>query len=159
MRVLIAFDKFRDALTARQAAEIAARALRSRHPDWRLDLCPLADGGEGFAEILTRAAAGELPRVRATAPRGDWLEAPVGWVNWKRIPAPARALLALEPEPRDDAHLAVIEMAAVSGLSLLEPALRDPWQATSRGTGQLIRAAAEMGAGVVLLGGGGSATH
>jgi glycerate kinase len=50
-------------------------------------------------------------------------------------------------------------MAAASGLALLAPEARDPWQATSQGTGQLIRAAAELGAGAVLLGVGGSATN
>ena len=58
MRVLLAFDKFKDALAARAACEAAAAALRQRHTDWSLDFCPLADGGEGFAEILTNSAGG-----------------------------------------------------------------------------------------------------
>ena len=57
MRVLVAFDKFKDALTARAACETAATALRAKHPGWELDLCPLTDGGEGFAEALTLATA------------------------------------------------------------------------------------------------------
>ena len=67
MRALLAFDKFKDALTARQACELAARALRDRHPDWQLDLCPLADGGEGFAEILTHAAGGHMLTAQVAA--------------------------------------------------------------------------------------------
>jgi glycerate 2-kinase len=46
MRVLIAFDKFKDALTAPAACEIARKMIAAQHPDWTLDLCPLADGGE-----------------------------------------------------------------------------------------------------------------
>jgi glycerate kinase len=161
MRVLVAFDKFKDALTARQTGEVVARVLRARHPEWTLDLCPLTDGGEGFAEILTRAAGGSLSPVRVAGPRGAWIEAPVGWVSWERVPAAARDLLDLGTAitARGDARLAVVEMAAASGLALLDPASRDPWRTTSRGTGQLIRAAAEMGASAVLLGIGGSATH
>ena len=71
MRVLIAFDKFKDALTAQQAGEVAARALRAKHPDWQLDLCPLTDGGEGFCDTLTRAAGGRLEHVEVSGPRGS----------------------------------------------------------------------------------------
>jgi hypothetical protein len=58
MRALLAFDKFKDSLTAQQACDLAADALRATHRDWTLDLCPLADGGEGFCEIHTAAAGG-----------------------------------------------------------------------------------------------------
>src|ERR1019366_9306231 len=66
MRVLLAFDKFKDSLTALAACDLAANALRARHPDWMLDLCPLADGGEGFCEILTAAAGGEIKPISVT---------------------------------------------------------------------------------------------
>ena len=65
MRVLLAFDKFKDSLTAREACETAARALRSRHPDWQLDLCPLADGGDGFVDVLSRSVGGSLQKFPA----------------------------------------------------------------------------------------------
>jgi len=158
MRVLVAFDKFKDSLTACQACDLASRALRGRHPDWQFDLCPLADGGEGFAEILTRAVGGQITEFPVTGPRGGRVEAPVGMVAISRIPPAARARLGLE-NPAADSRVAVLEMAAASGLALLARPQRDPWQATSLGTGQLIRAAAEMGAAAVLLGIGGSATH
>jgi glycerate kinase len=156
MRLLIAFDKFKDSLTALQACEIAARALRARHPDWELDLCPLADGGDGFVEILTWAAGGRCEYFPVTGPRGGQVEAPVGLVPAAKIPPAARALLGLGAP---DGTVAVVEMARASGLALLATADRDPWQATSYGTGQLIRLAAELGASLVLLGVGGSATH
>ena len=56
MRVLIAFDKFKDSMTAARACEIAARELRSLHRDWQIDVAPLSDGGDGFCEILGKAA-------------------------------------------------------------------------------------------------------
>lgn len=158
MRVLAAFDKFKDCLSAREACEIAARALRAARPDWQVDPCPLADGGEGFVEILTRAAGGRLVHLPVEGPRGGRVQAPVGLVPPERIPAGARPLLGLGG-PASERPLAILEMAAASGLALLPPEARDLWHATSLGTGQLIRAAAELEAGSILLGVGGSATN
>jgi glycerate kinase len=159
MRVLLAFDKFKDSLTAPAACAAAAAALREKHPDWSLDECPLADGGEGFAPILTRAAGG-VPLVHEVAgPRGRPVAAGFGLVPWQQIPPAAQALLNLPLDRREPANLAVIEMAAASGLALLPPELRDPWQTTSQGTGELIAEAARRGVAAVLLGVGGSATN
>ena len=159
MRVLLAVDKFKDSLAALAACEAAADSLRQRHPDWSLDLCPLADGGEGFAEILTRSAGGTLSTISVTGPRGSPVDASFGLVPWAQIPAAARRLLQLPAATPDDAEVAVIEMAAASGLALLPPDQRDPWQTTTLGTGQLIAAAAQAGASAILLGVGGSATN
>ncbi|MEO6873452.1 MAG: glycerate kinase [Opitutaceae bacterium] len=159
MRVLLAFDKFKDSLDARTAGDTTAAVLRSRHPDWSLDLCPLSDGGEGFAEILTAAAGGSLSTVSITGPRNAPLDAAFGLVPWSKIPPAARAQLSLPANLPADAEIAVIEMAAASGLALLPPDQRDPWQTTTLGTGQLIAAATQAGAAAILLGVGGSATH
>ncbi len=159
MRVLLAFDKFKNSLTAPQACEAAARALRESHPDWLLDHCPLADGGEGFAEILTLAASGALQHAIVAGPRDQPAAAHLGLVSANQIPATARALLTLPALP-DDALVAVVELAQASGLALLTPESRDPWQTATHGTGQLIRLAAEKyGAQAVVLGVGGSATN
>lgn len=160
MRVLIAFDKFKDSLRAREACEAAAHALRENHRDWSIDLCPLADGGEGFGEILTAAAGGQTITSTVTGPRGEPQQAAIGIVPLDQIPAAARTLVAPTAEAaRTRATVAVIEMASASGLALLEPARRDPWVATSFGTGELIRTAAELGVSAILLGVGGSATN
>jgi glycerate kinase len=159
MRVLIAFDKFKDSLTARQACELAARALRARHPDWELDLCPLTDGGEGFEEVLGAAVAGARMKLPVSGPLGSLVEAGHTLVSPEKIPPAALALLNLPRGAATGARIALIEMAAASGLALLPPEKRDPWRTTTHGTGQLIRAAAELGATAVVLGIGGSATH
>jgi glycerate 2-kinase len=156
MRALIAFDKFKDALTASEACEFAAQALRTRHPDWSLDKCPLADGGEGFAEILTQAAGGEMRRLPVMGPRGETINAAYGIVACEKIPESAVSLFGRK-NPRG--HIAVIEMAAASGLALLAEGDRDAWQTTTLGTGQLMRAAANSGVEAILLGVGGSATN
>lgn len=159
MRTLLAFDKFKDALTAPHACELTAEVLRRRHPDWPLDSCPLADGGEGFAEILTHAAGGRLITETVTGPRGAPVAAAFGLVRWDRIPTAARARLDLPADLPAHAEIAVIEMAAASGLALLPHDQRDPWHANSCGTGELMRAATARGAAAILLGVGGSATN
>lgn len=159
MRLLLAFDKFKDSLTAPAACEITAEALRCRHPEWKTDHCPLADGGEGFAAILTAAVGGALHPCTVTGPRGAPVATSFGLVPFGQIPAPARAQLRLPSTLGADAAIAVIEMASASGLALLPSDQRDPWQATTLGTGELIAAATAAGAAAILVGVGGSATH
>ncbi len=158
MRVLVAFDKFKDSLTAPDACAITATALRETHPDWQLDLCPLADGGEGFCSILTLAAGGEVVTANVTGPLGTPVAAQLGFVPLARIPAGARTLLALPADLPATAQVAVIEMASASGLALLQPHERDPWRTSTVGTGELLRLAVARGAAGLLLGVGGSAT-
>lgn len=155
-RVLVAFDKFKDALTASRATAITVRELRRAHPDWVIDAAPITDGGDGFATILTEGAAGELLSLPANGPRLEDIQAPVGIVEIGRLTADVRTLL---PELNAGAgQIAVIEMAAVNGLAQVPRDARDPWRTTSFGTGRLIRTAAELGVRAIVLGVGGSAT-
>lgn len=158
-RILVAFDKFKDALTAQAAGEAAAESLRALHPAWQVELAPLADGGEGFARILTGAAGGRLRSARVCGPRGIPLTAEFGLVPVGAIPSAARAQLRVASTAGADASVAVIEMALASGLALLPQIARDPWQTTTQGTGELMRVAIAEGAVALLLGVGGSATH
>jgi glycerate kinase len=155
MRVLIAFDKFKDALTAPQACEAAAGVLRMKHPDWTLDLCPLTDGGEGFAELLAGDGRGTIEDITVGGPRGGSFRAPLGTVPVARLPAAARSRLDLGGE----GVVAVAGMASASGLALLTPEKRNPWHATTTGTGQLLAAAIARSPAAILLGVGGSATN
>lgn len=43
MRTLIAFDKFKDSMTAKRACQIAREEISALH---FADACPLSDGGE-----------------------------------------------------------------------------------------------------------------
>lgn len=158
MHVLIAFDKFKDCLTAPEACRLTAEALRERQPAWTATACPLADGGEGFAEILTDAAGGEHVAVTVTGPRGAPVSARFGLVSVARVPLAARRSLGLEAPEQADRTIAVVDMASVSGLALLANADRDPWQTTTRGTGEVLRLAAARGVAAIVLGVGGSAT-
>jgi glycerate kinase len=141
--VLVAPDKFRGTVTAAEAAEAMARGAGSL--GWSVRQMPLADGGEGLLEALG-PRAGARRTVEVEGPLGRPVVA--GWVQSGRV--------------------AVVEMAQASGLLLAGGAAgNDPLRASTRGTGQLIVAAArsvaaEPSAGgepaTVVVGLGGSAT-
>ncbi|GAA2433622.1 glycerate kinase [Streptomyces macrosporus] len=135
--IAIAPSGFKESLSARAAAEAIATGARRVLPGASLDLIPLVDGGEGTAEELATASGGRLLPVRATGPVGT----------------PLTSHIALLPD-----GTAVVEMAAVAGLSLVPPALRDPGATTTYGVGQLIRAALDEGARRILVGCGDSGT-
>ena len=141
MRVLVAPDKFRGTLSARQAAEAVATGWRRARPGDELDLAPMADGGEGTMEALVDALKGEVVRTTVHGPRDDLIESAFGLAE----PASGR--------------MAIVEMATASGLELLAPARRDPLLTTTRGTGELIRAALDRSPARLIVGLGGSATN
>jgi len=99
---------------------------------------PVADGGDGAGELLGRLLGAGRVDAAATGPLGDAVTAPVYF--------------------NADKRLAIIEMATVAGLALLKPSAYDPLHATTRGVGELIRAALELGAKRLIIGIGGSAT-
>lgn len=156
-RILIAFDKFKHALEAAEACSLAAEILTQTHPGLNLDLCPLTDGGEGFAQILTRASGGQWTPQQVTGPRSTPVPAGIGWIHLETIPLPVRTRLAFPPGTAG--RIALIEMALASGLESLPPEQRNPGLTHSTGTGELIRTACEHGAAGILLGIGGSATN
>jgi glycerate kinase len=137
MRVLVAPDKFRGTLTARQAAEAIESGWLRERPGDALDLVPLADGGEGTLEALVPPDAGRRVRRRVTGPLGGMIEAEAGI--------------------RDG--IGVVEMARASGLDLVGTDHRDPVHATTRGTGELMAAVLAEGVSTLLVCLGGSATN
>ncbi|MBC2600373.1 glycerate kinase [Puniceicoccus vermicola] len=155
MNILLAFDKFKGALTAGEACRIAADAVQSECPEISISEAPLTDGGEGFCPILTEARNGALEEYAVADPLGRPLRAPIGWVDAEELPLEARARIGCVEGQR----VAIIEMASASGLPILSMEERDPWKTTSRGTGELIQKAVEEGADLILLGVGGSATN
>jgi glycerate 2-kinase len=158
MHLLLALDKFKNALCAIRACEAVAEIWKKEYPNSQVDLCPLTDGGDGFVSILSRASGGRMEKVMVVGPRHQPTCAEIGWVQWAQVPVEARARLAGLSMSETD-RVALVEMASASGLSLLQENERDPWQADSRGTGQLLQKAAAQGAKAILLGLGGSATN
>jgi glycerate 2-kinase len=154
MRYLVAFDKFKDCMSAERACEVALRAILRVRPSAEVDAVLLTDGGEGFCGILTGAAGGRIESVEVTGPRGERREASVGFVNTEKLNADVLQMLGAEKA----GEIAVIETAQASGLWCVPEAMRDPWTATSRGTGEMIAYAARHGAKAIVIGIGGSAT-
>lgn len=156
MRVLLAFDKFKDAIGAEEACRLAAQAFNQAHPDVVLDFCPLTDGGEGFAGILTRSLQGEFVRQNVSGPLGRMVEGEFGLVPFHRLAPEVRRHLGMLDH--QEGVLGVVDMASASGLARIPKKYRNPWKTSSRGTGELCLAAAQRGADLLLLGIGGSGT-
>ncbi len=155
MKVLIAFDKFKDSMSAQTACAVAAQAVRAKYPNARIVEAPLTDGGEGFCDILTRSYGGELSRHKVKGPHFQEVDALLGYVPLESLPGEIRTFLSVPELGR----LAIVEMAQASGLESVPRDKRDPWVASTFGTGELLRIAATEGASAILLGIGGSATN
>jgi glycerate kinase len=139
MRIVIAPDKFKDCLSAADAAQAIANGLRHVDETIELELCAMADGGEGTVAALVAATGGKTVTCQVSGPLPRMkVHAPIGIFG--------------------DGFTAVIEMASASGLYLLKPDQRDPMRTTSYGTGELLREAQRLGVKKIILGIGGSAT-
>lgn len=138
-RIVIAPDSFKGSLDAPEVAVAMAEGVKRVFPDAEVTLLPMADGGEGIVDALVAATGGERQNVRVTGPLGEPVEAFYGMLG--------------------DGRTAVVEMAAASGLPLVPRGRRNPLATTTRGTGELLRAAANGGARRVIVGIGGSATN
>ena len=138
-RVIVAPQSFKGSADAVAVASAIARGVRRAWPDAFVEEMPLADGGEGTVRALVRATKGSLRVTRVHDPLGREIDAEWGVLG--------------------DGVTAVVEMAAASGLPLLAVSERDPRIASTRGTGELILAAATSGADRIVIGIGGSATN
>ncbi|MCC5833205.1 MAG: glycerate kinase [Opitutales bacterium] len=153
-KALLAFDKFKDALDALGACETVSAVIREHSPDTEIRRMPLSDGGEGFAQILTAAAGGELKELKVAGPRLKPVQAQYGWVQIEKLPSQVADILQIPAQGR----LAVIEMAQAAGIESLHASERDPWHTSSFGVGEMMADAVASGADAILLGIGGSAT-
>ena len=138
-RVVIAPQSFKGSADAVAVASAIARGVRRVWPRAECAELPLADGGEGTTDALVRATQGERHRARVHDPLGREIDAMWGMLG--------------------DRKTAVVEMAEASGLPLLREEERDPRITSTRGTGELIIAAAASGAQRIVIGIGGSATN
>lgn len=158
MNYLLAFDKFKGALSAQEACTIAAEVIREKSPGSMVLSAPLTDGGEGFASILAGMLDGHLRTVEVAGPRFAPTRGRFALVEGKHLPEPAWKRLDL-PESFRQETVAFVEMASASGYENLTDEERDPWKTSTFGTGQLMKEAVQAGARVIVLGIGGSATN
>jgi glycerate kinase len=143
LRVVIAPDSFGGALDSVGVAAAIATGWATVRPTDEVIRKPMADGGEGTLAAVADALgdAAERRTVETTDPLGRPISA-----DWLLL---------------DEGRGAFVEIAAASGLARLAPEERTPenaLRASTRGTGDLVRAALDAGAVRVTIGLGGSAT-
>lgn len=144
MRVVIAPDSFKDALRAAGVIEQVSKGLRSVVSDIDIERCPMADGGEGFVDAVAGSlgSAASIEQTMTVDPLGRMVQAQ--WLVAQQTGKP---------------RVAVIELAAASGLERVATHERDPLLTSTFGTGALLVEAIAAGAVELLLGIGGSATN
>jgi glycerate kinase len=142
MKIVLAPDSFKGSLSAGEVCEAFREGVERVAPGAEVIAIPMADGGEGTTEALVAATGGSLRVVKTTGPLpgdGRKISGKIGLIH--------------------EGRTAVLEMADVSGLTLVPEAKRNPLHTTTFGTGELLRAALEMGARHLIVGLGGSATN
>ncbi|EPY98784.1 TPA: glycerate kinase [Mannheimia haemolytica] len=139
MKIVITPDSFKESLTALEVAQAIQQGFARVFPEAEYQLVPMADGGEGSVQSLVDATHGSLQKISVIAPLANEVEGFFGLSG--------------------DQKTAFIEMAAASGLHLVPMEQRNPLVTTSYGTGQLIKAALDLGVEKIILGIGGSATN
>ena len=139
MRILVAPDKFKGTLNAREVAQNIAKGLRDVVPDAQIEIVPMADGGEGTAEAICDGRGCSWVECKAHDPLGREINARYGWIDREK--------------------LAVMEMSEAAGMRRLFEGERDPVRATTFGVGEMMLDANKRGAKGIIIGLGGSATN
>ena len=139
MNILIAPDKYKGTLTAREAAEAMARGWQQARPADHLTLFPISDGGDGFGELVGASLNAETKSISTVDAAhkpctAEW------W--WER-----------------NSRTAIIEAARVNGLARLPARKYHPFELDTFGLGAVIASARAKGAACCLVGIGGSATN
>lgn len=137
MKIIIASDSFKGSLTSVEVAQAAKQGILQVLPDCEVVAVNVADGGEGTVEAIVEALGGEIVVAQVSDPLGRPIAARYGIVG----------------------DMAIIEMAAASGLPLLAIEERNPWLTSTYGTGEMILDAISRGCRQFLVGIGGSATN
>lgn len=138
MHILIAPNAFKNSLTAHLSAEAIREGLEQSSLNCTTECFPIADGGDGTAELIINKLKGTRVPVQVKDPLGRIINTSFGLI--------------------ENSRTAVIEMADASGLRLLKSDELNPLSVTSYGTGQMIKKALDMGVTKILIAMGGSAT-
>lgn len=142
-RVLVAPSGYKESLDAESVAAAIGAGLRRACPDCEVQELPLADGGEGTARTMARITQGTVIPAHVTGPVGEQIE----------------AHFALLGGTSGDATTAVVELAAAAGLRQVPVGRRDPLRTTTRGVGELIGRALDIGAHRIVVGCGDSGVN
>src|SRR5882672_3560125 len=121
LRVLIAPDKFKGTLTAREAATAIARGWRKSRPQDSLEILPISDGGDGFGEVTGELLGATTRHIKTKDAAHRSCKATWWWSAKTKT--------------------AVIESAQVIGLAMLPKGKFHPFQLDTFGLGAVLRAA------------------
>jgi glycerate kinase len=138
MKAVIAIDSFKGSLSSFELGELIEKGIRKVYEDAEIKKVPIADGGEGTVEALVEGTGGKFIDIEVNNPLMRPVTARYGIIK---------------------NTTAVIEMAAASGLPLIDTSERNPEKTTTYGTGELIKDAIERGCREFIIGIGGSATN
>ncbi len=137
MKIVIASDSYKGCLSSSQVASAVKEAVQEVIPDAELASVSVADGGEGTVEALVDSLGGRFVDTEVSDPLGR----------------PVRARYGIA------GHLAIVEVAAACGLTLLTREERNPLVTSTKGVADLLMDAASKGCTEYLVGLGGSATN
>lgn len=138
MKILIACDSYKGSLSAQEVCTCIKNGIKSVSPLSDVECVPLADGGEGTVQCFYENCGGEIKKASVN--------------NIFFEPIDAEFLILNQTT-------AVIETAAASGITTVDKNRLNPLNASSYGTGELIKAAVDNGAENIILGLGSSATN
>jgi len=141
MKIVLAPDSFKGSLSAVRVCSIMEQAMREELPDAEIVSVPMADGGEGTVDAIVRAVSGRMVELTASGPLGLPIRTGFGEIS------------------QNSERCAVIEVAGLFGLPMLTEEARNPLNTTSRGLGDAIRIALDMGYRRIYIGLGGSSTN
>ncbi|MGN1329207.1 MAG: glycerate kinase [Eubacterium sp.] len=130
MKILIVPDSFKGTLTSQQVCNCIEKGIKSIFENEEITSIPFADGGEGFAECLSNICNGKILYSNCTDIYGRHIQGKIFTYG----------------------DTAIIESACASGLQKK----KDVMNASSYGTGELIKAAINKGLHNIILGLGGS---
>ena len=139
MKVVVAIDSLKGSLPSLEAGEAIQEGILRAISDAEVIVRPLADGGEGTVEALTRGMNGRYEKITVTDPLGRPTDAVYGIL--------------------EDSHTAIIEMSAAAGITLIDAKDRNPMNTTTYGVGEMIKDAIGKGCRHFFIGIGGSATN
>ncbi len=139
MTITIALDSFKGSLNSMTAGRACAEGILRAIPDATINILPIADGGEGTVVSLADGLGGRFEVVSVSDPLGRKVNATYAIV--------------------EDTHIAVMEIAAAAGLTLLTEKERNPYITSTYGVGEMILDAINKGCRNFIIGIGGSATN
>jgi glycerate kinase len=139
MKIVVAIDSLKGSLSSLEAGNAISDGIKRVYSDADVVVRPLADGGEGTVEALTLGMGGRIEKITVTGPLGEKHECEYG-------------ILA-------DKTMAIVEMSAAAGITLVSEADRNPLNTTTYGVGEIIKDAIAKGCRHFIVGIGGSATN